>query len=265
MASTLPKVAAALCIMSSARLARIESQLLRAVPRRQLVHYVEAVQYDETPMKTRLPGMSDLMSRASASAARAGGVPVESVALQVWGRGESSALAHQHRPVAMPRASASVGVQKLLQTKGEVGAVVQIADKMVTLTFEPEYPLQVLESTIAAVLKAAQERISPVGQAAVAFRHCTRAVTTDAYSGNIAAEQAIARCRGASCSPLHLLCATHATAGVYDKVFSLVDNHITGVIRVAIALRNGPSMDRFRMCMRDEIASRLEILRGGRR
>jgi hypothetical protein len=94
-----------------------------------------------------------------------------------------------------------------------------------------------------------------------AWRRATRAATTDAYAANICAECSI--CKDRNSTPgIHVKCEVHKCAGVYNKTFSVLDDTIKGVIRVALSLRNGAAMARFRVCLKAEIASRLQILHG---
>ena len=52
------RAASSLTTLSRARWSQAQQQMLAAVPRDYLVHVVECVQYDETPMRTRLLGFS---------------------------------------------------------------------------------------------------------------------------------------------------------------------------------------------------------------
>ena len=56
----------------------------------------------------------------------------------------------------------------------------------------------------------------------------------------------------------HLVrCACHEQMLLEN--FSLMEDHITGMVRCALSLRVGAAMNVFRRCMRDEIADRLDI------
>ena len=61
---------------------------------------------------------------------------------------------------------------------------------------------------------------------------------------------------------MHLLCDVHLLALVFDKTLIALDDEVSGAIRVAKALRTGLAKTKFRQCLREEIASRLEILQG---
>ena len=95
------------------------------------------------------------------------------------------------------------------------------------------------------------------------FGACVRAATTDAHVSNIAAEQSIGRARGVDTGgALHLLCGIHATALVYKKTLHPLDDDVSSAIQVALSLRNGAAMTRFRAALREEIATRLKIYSG---
>jgi len=100
---------------------------------------------------------------------------------------------------------------------------------------------------------------SPVGRVANLFKENLRAVCTDAAASNLACEREVAADRGPQWSTLHTLCDVHVTSRCYSKTFSLMEDHITGMVRCALSLRVGAAMNVFRRCMRDEIADRLDI------
>ena len=59
-----------------------------------------------------------------------------------------------------------------------------------------------------------------------------------------------------------MLCDVHKTSAVHEKTFAMVGEDVSGMIRTALALRNGAAIQRFRRCLADEIGSRLEIREG---
>lgn len=251
------RAAAALCQLGHARVSRLEAALVGSLPRAHLICYIESVQYDETPLRARIVG--DREAEGPAPVPGAGPGPGQIVEAQRIG----GDMIVQLGGSKSMQVFASKAAQKIVQTQADIGFVVRIGHRLATITLRPVLALAVVERTTAACLQQQQLSISQVGRAARAFKSQVRAATTDAYSANKAAEASIASVRGAAASgSLHVLCAVHGTAGVYDKTFGLVDSHISGVIRVALSLQNGPAMARFRKCLRAEIASRLEILKG---
>ena len=120
--------------------------------------------------------------------------------------------------------------------------VLKIGNRYVSLVLEPCYPLAVVERTTARCLKHQQLAQSLVGRTSKLFKRVTRCATTDAFSGNIAAEGSIAHDRDPQqCSHLHILCGTHATSGVYTNTFAPLDAQVSGAIHTALALRTGPA------------------------
>ena len=78
LANTTVRAAAAILLLSYERRHLLESALVRACPRERLLHYIDATQYDETPMAMRVVGDP----KVAAPNSSAGTLPViESV---VW-------------------------------------------------------------------------------------------------------------------------------------------------------------------------------------
>ena len=46
------------------------------------------------------------------------------------------------------------------------------------------------------------------------------------------------------------------------ETFTLLDDNVRGMLRCTLSLRNGAALRRFRRCLKDEIASRLQIILG---
>lgn len=245
--------AAVLASLTQVRRLRLE-QTMCSMARRCLIHYAEVVQYDETPLPTKVTGdASQLVVHVVAgglpSAGNPPGQPSSGVVCRL---GSSKALSVR----------ASHAQQKIVQTRQDVGMVIKVGERLVIVSFHSLCPLSVLERTTAAALKHGQLLMSQASRGARCFELVTRAATTDAYSANIAAEASIAEERQSPCHSLHWTCTIHATAGVYGKTFAPLDEHISGVIRVALSMRSGAAMSRFRKCLREEIGSRLQIKAG---
>ena len=155
-------------------------------------------------------------------------------------------------------------MQKIVQTRGDVGLVLSIGNRLVTLTMRADFLLSVVERTTAECLQQQQLSLSPASRASLAFKSTTRAATSDAFSGDIASEKSIAmqRRRKKDDNALHILCDVHGTAGVHDKTFLPLDSQISGLINTALALRSGAAMSRVRKCLMAEIASHLGVLQG---
>jgi len=171
--------AATVCCLQHARLNMLEVKLAQGLPRAYLVHYVEAVQYDETPMRTRIVGdrlsssktqTSSTSSTNSSSAGSAVMVPPSRSTQLALSEGQARSLS----------VSARSAPQTIVQTRGSVGFVLRLGERFVSVTRE-HFPLAVLERTTAQSLKHLQLILSRVGPAAKAFKGYTRAATTDAF------------------------------------------------------------------------------------
>ena len=88
--------------------------------------------------------------------------------------------------------------------------------------------------------------------------------TTDAYSANFLTEASIAGIRGEpeQSDNLHVTCDIHKSAGCHTKTFSLIADHISGMLNCFLSLRQGAAMVKFRRCLYEEIKLRLHILPG---
>lgn len=250
------RIATAMHLMCATRQLRFEAALLKALPRCSLLHYVEAVQYDETELTTRMIGDPIRAQRRQP----AGSVGLQGVVAGVGGVGVASSPAAF---LSMRCVSASQAPQRVMQTQAETAWVLQLGEEYVTITFKAPCPLSVLERTSASCIMEQQVGISKASRASAAFRQATRAATTDGHAANIATEAAIPALRYGGAHPgLHLLCDVHCTALVYERALAPVDKEVSGAIHIAKALRTGSAMSRFRDCLRDEIDSRLVVLHG---
>lgn len=221
--SIMARAAMALACLARIRWRRVEELCLKGLPRQALVHYIEAVQYDETEMKARILGdnacadVASLEIQQSSSSSSAGGTP-----------GDTLCAARPSRRLAL---SASQAPQRIMQTRLEYGLVLQIGQGFVSVSFKAPSPLAVLERATAACIAEQQMHASTMSRVAAAFCGATRAVTTDACAANLSAEASILKARGTgvpSCDTLHVRCDVHCTALVYDKTLNLVDQHVSG-------------------------------------
>ena len=255
--SVITRCASALATLSHMFRWKLEFSLLNSMRRSDLCHYAEFVQYDETPLPTRVVG--DKAPLAHIGSFR----PNAAAAARALADGVTSALVCKVGQTKMLTVKATQAQQKIMQTRQEASMVLRIGDRYATLSARSISSLNVLDRTTASAIMLQQQTISHMSKAATAFASSSRVVTTDAHASNIAAEAAIAKARGGGEShSLHILCNIHASALVYGKVFKMLDPQITGLIRVALSLRCGGAMTRFRAALRAEIDSRLEVLNG---
>ena len=216
------RCAAALLMLTNARLHRLEASLLDHVPKSSLIHYVEAVQYDETELKTRIDGdplnlnpiQGGLAALEDAPASASAHPPAELVS--------SGHIAPSGALVVF----ASQAPQKIMQTHSEIGHVFRFGNQLATLTFRMLCPLSVMSCYTAKCVQQQQLTFSAAGRAAMAFSGFTRAVTTDAHASNIACERSIRANLGLSEQSLHILCDVHSTALVYGKTLAPLDDSV---------------------------------------
>ena len=232
-------------------------QLSACLPRGNLLHFVEVAAYDETPLPVRI--ISDVKGSQGAAVrtlASAGQVAIEDTPAA----GDSLALSASGSSTLRSSSSAP---QKIVQTQLRGGVLVRVGEALVTLIWRQPAPLQVVERTTARVFKHVQSRLSQCTPTTRLFSHRTRAAATDSYSAILAAEASLCEDRWGSANTfLQSLCDIHKTATTHEKTFSLFSKEVTGMIRTALALRNGAAMSRFRRCLAEEISSRLVILEG---
>eukprot|EP00930_Biecheleria_cincta_P095370 TRINITY_DN87333_c0_g1_i1.p1 TRINITY_DN87333_c0_g1~~TRINITY_DN87333_c0_g1_i1.p1 ORF type:complete len:1612 (-),score=257.34 TRINITY_DN87333_c0_g1_i1:89-4207(-) len=246
----------ALLLLAQTRRIRLEQQVVGSLRRCDLVHYLEFAQYDETPLPAKVTGAS------SAEAVLVGSHRLSSPTLALQNN-ESAGVVCRVDATKSLSVKVAHGPAKIIQTRQEVAMILRLGSKLATVFYRSVTPLGIVETTSANCLKRHQLSVSQATRASAAFVDRTRAATTDAHPSNTLAEKCIAVERGGSDSnSLHVLCQIHATAGIYGKTFAALDPQITGLIRVALSLRNGSAMSRFRACLRDEVASRLRILEG---
>ena len=236
------RLGAAISVLCRARQYRLEYVLATRLPRRYLIHCIEVVQYDETPLPVKVVGdpasggaPRTLCDESRESDALA--VPSASVCVL----GSSGAL----------RVSATKAAQKLVQTRQDVAMVIRVGGTMASICFRPHVPLSVVDRCTGECMCTQQLAVSQVTAGARAFAGFSRVVTTDAAAPNFVCERLIHERRScASADFMHATCDLHGSANVYSKTFHLMEKEISGVVRTALALRTGSAMSRLRMCLR---------------
>ena len=117
--SLLDRLASAMCLLSHARASRIEAALLAKLPRGALAHCIESVQYDETPLTTRLLGDPRVAQRG---AGRASSLPIADAPADpgtLWHIGQTRTL----------KVSSSAAPEKVVHTQGEIALVLRLGDQ----------------------------------------------------------------------------------------------------------------------------------------
>ena len=255
----LSRSAAALLGMARERRHVLDMSLAMTPPRENLIQFTEVAAYDETPLETRVARHV----RATAALGDAQAMPGASALQDVANEDRVSARqGHDMSPGGALTISSSTPM-KIVQARLRSGMVVRVGDTKVTLAILQPCQLALLERTTAIDFKRVQERLSHASIYSRMFLRCTRVAATDSNSAIGAAEAAISSERwGPQSTHLRILCDVHKTSGVHEKTLELVSDDISGMIRTALAIRNGSAMARFQTCLAQEIESRLEVLQG---
>lgn len=233
--------------------AQLEKALARAAGHGNLLMYIDAVAYDETPLpvalrQARLQKPAPMLQPMPPGCSQAGPLIASSSAEPI------SLLSERH--------SNTRGLQKVLSIAQSGGLLLKLGEDMFSIISLSVSPLAILEKGTATVLKEATLRLSGVTLASTWSDQCTRAVCTDRASANLLAERLVGNERGAKWQTLHIHCEAHKVATCHEVTFGLIDDHIKGMIHCALSLRDGSSMDTFRACMRAEVSSRIVVRRG---
>lgn len=249
----LPMVGAATVVGDRSQRAAVEKHITSATASADLVLYVDCVAYDETPLPVLVRG--DRPVEVASNAA-------EQQQIGDFGPPGADLSDFSMGSLLAQMLSSSKDAQKVLQTVQSGGMLVRVGGHYIAIAFSTVCALQVMSSGTASCIAEAQRRTSGATRASKAFCQNMRIVCTDRASANIAAERALRDERGDSWSTLHSFCDVHRTAGAHTKTFVLLASNVSGMIRCALALRNGAALSRFRTCLAQEIASRFKVKHG---
>ena len=140
----------------------MEMALCSALPRDDLIHYVEAVQYDETELSTRVIGDSKRAPQTSVADVKLPGV------LAIANSASSSSICKIGAAKRLT-VKASQAPQKIMQTRSDVAMVVRLGGRLVTIVLHAPCPLSVLERCSAKCIQQQQLLLSRAGKAAFTF------------------------------------------------------------------------------------------------
>ena len=216
--------------------------MVQAIPKEALLLYNDSFGYDETPLYATV---------------QQGSLPHGAEAPKVL-----------PAPVAIlkslhDKTQKVAEVAKLLQINSSYSMLVKMDSKFVMMLGQTFCPLQVLQQNTAAVLKTSLSRMGAATAKAQEFKVRMRSVCTDAGSGNIKAEQDMTEQRGDSWSLFHVYCDVHKISRARRRTFEeLQGQHVSGLIRVALSLRQGAMLNQFRGAMASIIRSKIIIKHG---
>ena len=89
-----------------------------------------------------------------------------------------------------------------------------------------------------------------------------RVCTTDKGSANFTTEQLLSDCRGADWARVHLPCCVHTAANIHTKSLLDFQEHVSGVLNMALYLRLGEHMSRFRASLLQLLQEKVTLMRG---
>ncbi|CAK0795464.1 unnamed protein product, partial [Prorocentrum cordatum] len=227
----------------------LESYLTNTVPKESLLHYVEAVKYDETPMK---------LSVNDSFQARGRGAVGSSDQQQV-------AVYHMDRSRQWGKPKLERTVIKLLQSSSRFGCLLRTnAGEYVGIVGASIAPLQWLDRNTGECLREAdQRRTTAVGRAAKDFACKTRASVLDGAGPNARCEAQVGvDRRGDGWGKIGFTCSIHCLANVFTHTFDLTGSDVSGQINFALAVNEGSGFSSFCRIFRAVVQQRIRIRRG---
>eukprot|EP00971_Amphidinium_carterae_P228582 4533811-Amphidinium_carterae.1 len=155
-------------------------------------------------------------------------------------------------------------VTKYLQARQKFGMVLMSqAGLFIKIMGEVPLVLQVLESTKTVVMVKALTMNAGPFAACRQFQHTIRAACTDRAGSNIAAEKQICATRAGKWLGHHLYCELHCLATVVKRsIDQLASEQVSGMLHLALSLRQGVALSVFRRSLQEVLEERLVLLHG---
>jgi hypothetical protein len=189
------------------------------------IAYVECARYDETPMRVRSAGQSSAYLTPYANLPTLPSTDALVPTDHAWGPGSGE----------LATTSSSAG--KILQPEVSHGLFLKRSDRFFGIVGSRVCHLQLLERNTTRCLLSAQMSLSAATPDCAVFKHRLRLSTTDRHSSNLACERELSRSLGDNnFSVLHQTCDIHVVARIHTRVFSMVEEHITGILRRSLSL-----------------------------
>jgi hypothetical protein len=235
------KFASSLYVMERIARLDVERTIAQHVAPRSLLLYSEFSRYDETPMWISLVGNALMIDAALDD-------PIVKVLANFLG---PAFLSSRQDP----------SIAKLLQTRQQIVMVVKLEGSWVLIRGDPSCAVQVLERTTAKATISALLESSVATSLGNRFKFKKRSCCSDAHPSNLASERAIKRLR-LGWNSTHTLCHTHGSALAHTKTFDLAPASVTGVVNTLLSIGNPLAKRVLIMCVKDEIASRFELVIG---
>lgn len=236
----------------------LEAFVSRRFPRKSLLVYMEKVRYDETPLRVVSSGESSRtacptrLAAPMLAASRSGTDGVLALRQEIW------------TPVLGERVTTKASASKVVQFEVSMGMLIEDGARYYGIVAPMPCRLQLVERCTAKALSQACLRQSVVTPVASLFQHRLRDVTTDEAASNKLCEKSMPcynKC--GHWMSRHGNCEVHVAARIFGASMSLLNEDISGMLRHALSLQVGASMNLFRRALREEIRHRgVRILRG---
>ena len=251
--SSLQAIASTLTLCDRADRLSLESLLSSSAC--ELLLYVDLNRYDETPMLLTVKQPL--------------GTPTGSGEVAALPAGSASAAVPVPPAVHVPTITKQAAKSKVFAVDHGFAMLLKVPSDMtgtgpqyITVTGKTLTWLQILERTTASQLKQALGAIDAVGPSAASFALQCRLTTTDAAAENFSAERGTLRSREDSWTSIHLVCMVHQIALAHTRTFSLMQEHISGMVNLSLSLAMGSAMAAFRDHLARIVRQRLLIIRG---
>eukprot|EP00971_Amphidinium_carterae_P348668 6490620-Amphidinium_carterae.1 len=221
----------------------LEQLLFKRLVPNALLAYFDYQCYDETPMRASMT----LRSRPVTEGFVAGSADI----------GGSS-------PMCMDAPWKDPGIMcKFLQCQEKFAMVVQLQSSVLTILGEIPVPLQVLERTTGECIMKALVRNSSVSSFSSFFKTRVRGSCSDKASANARAEELLMAERRQKWHGHRFVCEVHVCSTCMKKsVHEVLPSQISGLLHLALSLRDASALSTFKRALRQVIKSRLQILRG---
>eukprot|EP00971_Amphidinium_carterae_P095809 1896108-Amphidinium_carterae.1 len=232
-------------IYSKLQRALVEQAIVLGMSQCHLVCYIDCMSYDETPLHIRvtdpMPSFKDVL--------------VSGVAAELALKDAVGEL-----PLSLTTESPSM---KILQVRQMFAVVFKLPAGFCQVMGESLTPLAAMEKNSAQNLLETLMRRSAASVQSHEFKLKSRICCMDSAGSNILTERALAASKSEKWVQLQHLCEVHTIARCFRATFdTLMPQHISAIIHIALALRHGSSMLLFRRALLAEIQSRLKVYFG---
>eukprot|EP00971_Amphidinium_carterae_P352704 6492709-Amphidinium_carterae.4 len=207
--------------------------------------YIDAMKYDETPMKTRLA------IQASGVAGHSGACP---------GSEEGTDCASL---LSLVNGAKDDVVTKILQCKQAFAMLVKVGTSYLHVHGNTICPLQALARTSAENLMYCLQRLGASSMWSESFAMKTRLACSDRAASNLRAEELLVHSRTAGWALLSHHCEVHKTSSTIKRsIEAMLPAEVKGMLHTALAMRQSASMTVFRDCLTRHICKKLKVLQG---